>query len=336
VIEVTPLTPALGAGYSAFVRSRPDGLLYHSLAYRDLLAEHLECRPEYLVARDGGEVRGVLPVMWLERHGATIANSLPYYGSHGSALAAGDDARDALLAAWAERATDPRTAAATLVSNPFSAAEIPAPPHYLTDERINQATALPAQEIDSSARRNLRKAQRLGTEVAVEPDALDALYRIHRANMADIGGRAKREDFFTAVPRHFTPHEGFDVYTARFEGEIVAALLVFWFGETAEYFTPAVEHDHRSDQPLAAILDRALADAAARGMRWFNWGGTWQSQDGVYRFKRKWGARDVRYRYFVKVNDRSLLDSSPDELRDRFGDFYVVPFSALQPKGVSS
>jgi hypothetical protein len=154
--------------------------------------------------------------------------------------------------------------------------------------------------------------------------------------MADIGGRAKREDFFTAVPRHFAPHDGYDVYTARLEGEIVAALLVFWFGETAEYFTPVVEHDHRSHQPLAAILDRALADAAERGMRWFNWGGTWQSQDGVYRFKRKWGARDVRYRYFVKVNDRALLDSSPDELRDRFGDFYVAPFSALQGKEVSS
>jgi hypothetical protein len=336
MIEIAPLTPALEDAYSAFVRSRPDGLLYHSLAYRDLLAEHLDARPEYLVALDGGEVRGVLPLMWAERDGAVVANSLPYYGSHGSALAAGATEREALLAAWAERATDPRTASATLVENPFTAEPISAPPHDLTDERINQATALPAEGIDSSARRNLRKAQRLGTEVAREPEALAALCSIHQANMADIGGRAKRADFFRAVGRHFRPGDEYDVYTARIDGGVVAALLLFWFGEVAEYFTPAVDHDHRPNQPLAAILDTALTDAHARGLRWFNWGGTWNSQDGVYRFKHKWGARDARYRYFVKVNDRALLDLSAHELRERFGDFYVVPFSALEPKGVSS
>jgi hypothetical protein len=333
VIEV--LTPALEDEYARFVRSRPDGLLYHSLPYRDLLVEHLGCRAEYLVALEGGEVRGALPIMWTESEGATVANSLPFYGSHGSALAASEPARDALLAAWAERATDPRTAAATLVTNPFSPEPIPEPPHDLTDERINQATALPAETVDSSARRNARKAVRLGARVSREADAMDALVRIHRANMADIGGRAKRADFFEAVGRHFRPGDEYDVYVARLDAEVAAALLLFWYGETAEYFTPVVEHDHRSDQPLAAILAQALEDAAGRGMRWLNWGGTWDSQDGVHRFKRKWGARDVRYRYFVKVNDRALLQSSPTELRDRFGNFYVAPFSALQPKGVA-
>jgi lipid II:glycine glycyltransferase (peptidoglycan interpeptide bridge formation enzyme) len=125
------------------------------------------------------------------------------------------------------------------------------------------------------------------------------------------------------------------VYVALLDGEVVAGLLVFLFNGTAEYFTPAVHHDHRSEQPLALLLLEAMAAAAARGCRRWNWGGTWSSQDGVYRFKRKWGARDGRYRYYVQINDESLLDAAPDELRARFGDFYVVPFSALRSSGGS-
>jgi hypothetical protein len=342
--------PADEAAYGAFLAGRPDGLLYHSLPYRDLLVDHLGAEPEYLLALEAGEVRGTLPVMWL-REGAThIANSLPYYGSNGSILAADVAARDALLAAWNERATDPGTAAATLVTNPFCAAPIPAPAHDLTDVRINQATELPvlggsdsgATEdailalVDASTRRNVRKALRLGIQVHARADALRQLCEIHLANMADIGGLPKSWEFFATVAERFRAGEEYDVYAATLDGDVVAGLLVFWHNVTAEYFTPAVAHEHRSDQPLAAILVRAMADAVRRGMRWWNWGGTWESQEGVYRFKRKWGARDVRYSYFVKINDRSLLQESPARLRERFGHFYIVPFSALEPKGVPS
>jgi CelD/BcsL family acetyltransferase involved in cellulose biosynthesis len=346
VIEVRAMGTGDEAGYATFLAGREDGLLYHSLPYRDLLVEHVGAEPEYLLALEGGEVRGALPIMWGGDAEARIANSLPYYGSHGSVLADDDGARDALLAAWNERATDPGTAAATLVTNPFSSWSLPEPVHGLTDVRINQATSLPGAAeaddeailalVDSSTRRNVRKALRLGIEADVDATELRALCSIHQANMADIGGLAKSWDFFASVARHFAEGAEFDVYVARLGGRVIAALLVFWHNVTAEYFTPAVDHDHRSDQPLAAILLRALGDAARRGMRWFNWGGTWESQEGVFRFKRKWGARAVRYQYFVQVNDRGLLHESPERLRERFGHFYVAPFSALEPKGVAS
>jgi len=59
-------------GYDRFVRSRPESLLYHSLHYRDLLCDYLGCHQEYLLALDGGEIRGVLPLMWTGDEGARI------------------------------------------------------------------------------------------------------------------------------------------------------------------------------------------------------------------------------------------------------------------------
>jgi hypothetical protein len=325
VIEVRALAGEDELAYTAFLDGRPDALLYHSLPYRDLLVDYLGAEAEYLLALEGGEIHGVLPTMW--RDG--ILNALPFYGSHGAPVAASEPVREALLAAWDERAAEAR--AATLIENPFGTLHRP-PRHDVTDERLNQA--MPARReadvlahAEPSATRNLRKAQRLGVDVAREPAALPALAKLHAENFERIRAPAKDPKFFAAIPGHFG--SDYDVYTARIGGELAAALLVFWVGAAAEYFTPAVAHAHRMNQPLAAILARAIPDAAEHGLSWFNFGGTGPANDGLRRFKRKWGARTVTYRSFTKVNDRALLDATPDELRARFGGFYVVPYGSL-------
>lgn len=336
--DVLVVDAALEGAYRAFVAAADGALAFHTLAYRNLVAEQLSCETEYLVAIDGGEIRGALPLMWTGPHDARILNSLPYYGSHGGVVGADADAERALLNAYAERALDAATAAATMVSNPFRTRPATPAVHNLVDQRISQVTPLevgrdPLDAVESSARRNVRKAERLAIQIERDAREMPALARLHRENMASIGGRAKRPDFFDAVPRHLVAGEDFDVWVARQNGAVTAALLVLLFGETVEYFTPAIDHDHRSDQPLAGILAVAMREAATAGFRRWNWGGTWTSQDRVHRFKRKWGAQDDRYQYWVQVNDEDLLDLSASELRDRYGDFYVVPYSALRVEG---
>jgi hypothetical protein len=345
MIEVAALAgPADDGDWDAFAASADGGLIYYSTRYRDLLLDELGCKAEYLVARDGGEIRGVLPLMWSEDAGDRVLNSLPFYGSHGAPLAISADAERALIEAWNERAADPTTSAATMVANPFRSDPPQEPRHDLTDSRISQVTPLPAAAdedqilslVDSSARRNARKAARAGIEVGVDPSAWSDLHDIHRANMKAIGGLAKSAGFFEGVTRHLRPGDDFDLWVARLEGETIAGLLVLHFGAVTEYFTPATRHENRSQQPLALILVKAMTAAIGRGSRLWNWGGTWSSQDGVYRFKRKWGANDGEYRYFIRLGDRSLLDSSPARLRERFPHFYVAPFSALRSTPVAA
>jgi CelD/BcsL family acetyltransferase involved in cellulose biosynthesis len=339
VIDVSPIDASVeGEAWDAFLRGQRGALIYHSIRYRELLVDHLGCEPEYVVARESGEIRGVLPLMWANDAGGRVCNSLPFYGSHGSPVADGPDAERALLDAYNARVTDRSTLAGTMVANPFLGHEPPPPVHDLTDERISQVTSLPKSAhpeavlglIDSSARRNVRKAERLQFNVDLDPEALIDLSRIHRENMRAIGGLSKSEEFFAAVRRHLRIGEDFDLWIARSDDAIVAGLLVLYFDRVVEYFTPAIEHDHRSNQPLSLILLRAMVHAIDRGYERWNWGGTQVRQEGVYRFKRKWGAQESRYRYFIHVNDKSLLDSSAKELQERFPHFYVVPFSALR------
>jgi CelD/BcsL family acetyltransferase involved in cellulose biosynthesis len=337
VIKVETLRRAEDSAWDAFVREGEGGLIYYSTPYRELLLDELGCEAEYLVAREGGEIHGVLPLMWSENSGARVLNSLPYYGSHGAPLAKSREGEQALIEAWDERAADSRTLAATMVANPFRAGDPLEPRHDLTDARIGQVTRLPATEPDElmplyskNGRRNVRQAERRGVEVRSEPHRLHELWRLHAENMRAIGGQAKSEEFFTRLPRHLDPGREYDLWVARKEGKMIAGLLVSYFHDVAEYWTPTVDADHRVDQPMAVTLYRAMSDAVRRGCRLWNWGGTWTSQGGVYRFKRKWGAEDRPYRYFIRINDRSVLDATPEELLERFPHFYVVPFSALR------
>ncbi len=329
-----------------FLAGRPGATVYHSVRYARFLETLLGARVEYRVAvRDGAAV-GVLPLMSRDGPFGTVLNSMPFFGSYGGVIAADEAAAAALWAAYRRRLAEPGVAAATVIANPF--ADPPgaaAAPWTHRDRRIAQFSPLfPAADfpqrlrarIDGTARRNLRKAQEAGITVAVENDAVAFLRACHRAGMAAIGGTPKPDAVFALLPQCFRPDRDFRLYVARLDGEPVAALLVLYYGRIAEYFIPATLAEHRALQPMAAILWRALCDAAAEGREVWNWGGTWESQTGVFRFKRKWGAEAAAYEYRITVRKPALLTQTPAALTAAYPYFYVAPFSALSPPGGTS
>lgn len=331
------------SAYDDFLAQVDVALLYHTRSYKMLLERLLGCESQYWLAINQGKIEGVLPLMASHGPYGTVINSLPYYGSIGAVLARNRNAQELLINKYNEIINEKGVASATMVSNPFDHASSHGVDHDLTDIRIGQVTGLPngsreevANEIfkiiTGSARRNINKARRCGISVFVDNMAMDFLYRVHVDNIMSIGGKPKSRLFFDLIPKIFEAGKEYRIYIARIgtRGEPVAALLVFYFKETVEYFIPATIREYRGQQPMAAILWRAIRDAGTMGYRQWNWGGTWVSQEGVYRFKKKWGARDLEYRYFIKLNNKKILEENPGRLGGYYKDFYVVPFSALE------
>ncbi|HXQ52137.1 MAG TPA: GNAT family N-acetyltransferase [Stellaceae bacterium] len=337
-IAIEPMLASDRAVYHEFLHALPESLLYYSLPYRAFLEDLLGCRSTYWLARRNGRIAGVLPIMERDGPWGRVLNSLPYFGSNGGALALDEKAAAALAGQFDRLAGAPGILAATWVSHPLTPSAGPIVAHDLVDERISQFTSLAggetaiSQRIDPSARRNINKARASGVAVSVQNDAFDFLQEVHVANMAEIGGKPKEPDFFAKIPRHFRADEDYRIYVAERSGQPVAALLLFYFNRTVEYFTPVTRAEERNVQPMALILHQAMIDAAARGFAWWNWGGTWVGQTGVWRFKAKWGADERRYRYYVKLNDRGILARSAQELAAAYPGFYVVPYAALEER----
>jgi hypothetical protein len=337
VIEVDRVRASDEQEWDAFLRTRPEALFAHSIACRDLLADELGCEAEYLVAREAGEIRGVLPMMWREDGAGRICNSLPYHGTPGGPVSADRRAERALIDAWNERASDPRTLSSTMIENPFLPWALPEPQHEITDERIIHFTALPSGGgedevmalISSEARNNVRRAARRGVIIERDNGAIGEVHRIHTEVMETLGAPAKSQGFFEAIAARLRPGKDFDIWLARVANEVAAALLVIRFNGVSEYFASGTRSSFRAHHPHPAVVFAALVDEARRGGRLWNWGGTRHGMTGVSHFKSKWGSRQGRYRYFVRVNDQSLPESAASELLARFPGFYVLPFAAL-------
>ncbi len=336
-VEVVGLTAAREPAYASFVAAHPLALISYTLAYRDMLAELLDCEPRYAVALRDGAVVGVMPLMSLDGERGTVLNSLPYFGSNGGPLVADREAGEALGDWYAGEVAAEGVLAGTVIANPLAQPDVEIEAD-LDDVRVGHVTPLGGDgdaharisaAIDGSARRNVAKAQRCGICVTIDNDDFDALEDLHRRSMEAIGAQVKTPAFFAAVARHFRAGTDFDLYVAHVDAQPLAALLVFYGATTVDYYVPAASPDHRSEQPMAPILLQAMTDAARRGYANWNWGGSWPAHESLQRFKAKWGGVRREYRYATTLNDRDVLHARPEELRAAYPGFFVVPFSSL-------
>jgi len=320
--------------YDSFLLTRPTTLFYQSWKYAAFLSDLLEAEVETLVASDGDRIVGAVPLMRRDTLFGALYNSMPYFGSNGGVIAE-DDAYPLLAESYCDKASG--AAGATIIGNPLEGGELRGIGRNFSDYRIGQLTELDGGDvldrIESSARRNVQKAARSGIEVVSDPSVIGRLYELHVENMTAIGGQVKSRRFFDLVPAHFDYGRDYEILGAMKDGRIIAALLLFYFNRTVEYFTPVIDEAYRGDQPLSLLCHRGMTDAAARGFRWWNWGGTWPTQTGVYRFKRKWATLEQRYEYYVQLNAQEILGWSAEKLRDAARGFYAVPFSALHESG---
>ena len=353
-IQVERLTPQKENAYLDLLYASEGNLLYTSLFYRDLIVAQTGAQSNYLVAEnEQGQLIGALPLMDYEhpRFGPVI-NSLPYYGSNGAVMAHPELSQtqkekvyQQLLHAAEAYARDRHCAAMTLISNPFDRNyETWLATHFNHDHqsnRIGQITPLPVNgpslasdvlKLFSEPRpRNIRKAIKSKVSVRKSHDLNDLLFlhSVHVENINAIGGKPKERSFFERI-HQTVPAEHWTLYMAEREGERVAGLLVFAFNKTVEYYTPATVVAYRNLQPSALIIYQAMIEAAKAGNKYWNWGGTWNTQHGVYNFKRRWGTIDSRYAYFTKVFNRELLEQSPETLLQAYPDIYVLPFDQLK------
>jgi hypothetical protein len=342
------LDQSLEAQYDDFLLKTPHSLLYASNKYRKFLKEFLKEEDAYLIAlEENGEIKGALPTfLKLNKNYGNILNSLPFYGSNGAVIEHenNEDVRMGLINAFYSFAEKHKCVSSTLVSSPLDAKEefYERTTNYtLKDSRIGQLTPLPPSSDDTDGAvmktihyktRNLvRKAQKLDIQVSDGPqeEYLDFLISTHQENLAAIGGIAKPEHFFRLVPNHFNYGTDYKIYVAKKDGQLIAALLVFYFNRTAEYYTPVIKAEFRSSQPMSLIIFEAMKKAVDDGYNWWNWGGTWASQGGVYHFKSQWGTVDKHYYYYTKIFDTSILEKTKEQLLKDYPYFFVAPFNVL-------
>lgn len=331
-----------------YVSACPNSLIYSCPSFMDLISDHLEACPGWILAKNETGISGALPFLQSKPGDlGTVFNSLPYYGSNGGVLQGvqDDQVKRLLIEGYFDYAKSQNACSATVITNPLimdheiyeSTIE-----GFIRDERIGQITHLPENPDDELIKifddprpRNIRRALKEGVQVSSgnEKVSVEFLYKVHVENMQAIGGLSKSWDFFEKL-LSVMPRDLWSVYIGSRNDQSIAALLVFYFNGTAEYFTPVIISEHRNTQALALVIYEAMKDAVSRkGCKNWNWGGTWLSQGGVYDFKKRWGTNDYPYYYYTKLFNEGVRSSSKEALLKDYPGFFVLPFSELKDTG---
>ena len=351
-ISVTDLQPTDLSEYEVFVKSLPHSMLYQGVDFKSLLEMTLDsAKSRYLLAKIDGRIVGALPLFVMSQGGVSLVNSLPFYGSHGSVITTPDHA-EAVYPLLMERVDkicrEFNALTCTLIASPLDPCGHMLPeffPHDFVDTRTGQLSDLRGlsgsgdvreaimSNMHVKSRNALRKSLKSGFSIETSSDgqALESLWALHAENMESIGGLAKPRQFFMDIPRVFDGGSDYQVLRACRDGETAASLLVFYWNRVAEYFTPTINPAFRSEQPLSSLILASMECAVERGLDWWNWGGTWKSQQGVYRFKSRWGAQDIDYRYFIKSyrTNEELRSFQQSGRHQSFPYFYAFPFGDL-------
>ena len=166
------------------------------------------------------------------------------------------------------------------------------------------------RRMKQKTRYNIRLAGRKGIIVRAGDEAdLPAFYQLMEVTARRDGFSIHNQAYYGAAHRLFVPLDQGRLLLAEFEGELLAALVVFAFGDTACYMYGASSDAHRNLMPTYPLQWEAMLWAREQGCRVYDlWGvpdedaeileaefnqrsdGLW----GVYRFKRGFGGRVTR------------------------------------------
>lgn len=331
-----------------------NSLFYHTDKYIDFLESVLEkCEYKCLMALDNQKIVASMPFFVKKSPIGAVVNSLPFFGSHGSIISlpgVSDEIKWALLTEFDEFCKLNQVLSSTIIEN------FRDPIHHLLERTnysyreqrnggITKLTKISENndieetlmlKFHSKTRNAIRKSLKSKVSIKIETseEVLNELYLMHVENMEAKNGKTKPKVFFSEISKHFEKNHDYKIFTARdTDGTLIAALLLFYCKDFVEYFVPAIRYEYRSDQVMSGLIFSAMKNALIEGteINW-NWGGTWDGQETLRKFKSKWGSEEFVYYYYTKIygDAEKIRNMKISELEDLFEFFYVMPYRELK------
>ena len=306
---VRAFQPADAARWNAFVRRHPEGTFFHLAEWQTVLAKAFGHRTHYLLAEQGGEIRGVLPLAHVRSFvfgSALISTPFCVYGGIVSDDAA---AHQALTARACELARSLDVDYLELRNRRRQFPEWPAKDLYVTfRKKIDAESEANMLAIPRKQRAMVRKGLQKNLTVAIDADATRH-YDIYSESLRNLGTPVFAKRYLETLQTTFG--QDCEILTVLHEGAPVASVLSFYFrDEVLPYYgggTLAARPVAGNDYMYWAVMERARE----RGLKLFDYGRS-KRGTGAFDFKVHWGfePEPLHYEYFL-VRAAQLPNLSP-------------------------
>jgi FemAB-related protein (PEP-CTERM system-associated) len=308
--DIAALEPGAEREWDAFVDRHPDGSIFHRSAWVKIIGGVYGHDCPYRLARRGGEIVGVLPLVHVRSPLFGKALISTGFGVRGGILAK-DDAAFHALAEEAARLGRSRGVDYVELRH-FRRSPLAWPTKdslYVNFMKPleRDAVALFAS-LPATKRAEIRKAVKAGLKVKSDRD-VDTFYAIYAESLRNLGTPVYPKRFVEAVLSHF-PQET-EITTVYAEGRPISTILSFLFkGRVNPYYggsLPQSRSLHADDLKYWSLMNRFALD----GYEAFDFGRS-KRETGSFAYKVNWGfeAAPMHYQYHL-VGQAALPDVNP-------------------------
>lgn len=321
---VSVLTCDEEAAYREYVRRADGASLYHTLDWRALLSESIGGQSFYLIARQGGRVRGVMPLFCI--NSLAIGKrfvSLPF--SHLVRTLADSPAVSTAMIEYAERLAREEACDYLEVKSDLPVEEGERWRKFAGECR----SVLPLFRdetdqwnlMDGATRRGVRRALRSSVRIRAigsRSDLYSAIHLLARARHRQGSPPHPNGFFIDLLNREFDGGEVWGM-VADVAGVDVAAIITMRYRTSAVYAFGGSygSEEQMRTRPNNLLFWEAIRRCAAEGCSELDFGTTPLGNTGLRRFKRGWGVEEVMHTTSFRVLGRKV----PAKLRRDEGGF---------------
>jgi FemAB-related protein (PEP-CTERM system-associated) len=251
-------------------------------------------RYEYLLARRGGELVGILPLsVFRNISGKKQLCSLPFCDVGG--VVASDERVKEKLIHYALNLADQLQAAPLELRQRLS--EQPSKVD-LTDRKVSMLLDLPDSSetllagFKSKLRSQIKKAEKNGLvfDSANDSKSVDDFFYVFSRNMHTLGSPTHSIKWFQVLREMY--HDDLLVGRVWFEGKIVGAGILLFGGDNVSIPWASTLREYNNLAPNMMLYWNLLRMSCDRGCKQFDFGRSTYGE-GTYRFKKQWGANPV-------------------------------------------
>lgn len=336
--------------YNAFLDTCKYSFIQQSTIWRDVIKDLGPDEPYLLLAREGSNPVGALPLYLYRGKFGNIMTSVPQPGPLGGIacdinLENKETMYKILIDYAVGLAREKNCCLFTVITSPFvSDSELyrrfMAPEYEL--ENFTQYIALEEMFDDKGiarymSKRNIVKrkienarAEGIGIKESTSLSDFDTWYEIHATRHRELGIRPLEKKLFMSIIEKAVPQDRAKFLVAWYNKTIIGGCFYIYNKSICDAFLMSANSEFIELGTNYALTDSFLKWANENNKQIFNWQSSPSRSGGVYEFKRRWGSKEAVYYFLTKVvgDISGIMSGNFGEVREAYKNHFLLPCKA--------
>ena len=312
-LEVRELEKNDEKAWDEYVLNSDTSTFFHQIGWKNVIEKTYGHEPHYLIAEEDGDIKGILPIFFLNSRifGEKFV-SVPF-GPYGGMCVDDHVAEYALIKRAKKIVKEKDANYLEIRSLSDNGSRLITNDAYVTlILSLESNSDLIWDKFSKKVRNATRKAINSGVEIKMGNNHCRNFFHMYSINMRNLGAPVHAYSFFANLLSEFP--EQTEISVIMYEGKVIAGAFLLDFKDTIISGWASSDKSYKNFNPNNLLYWEIIKKGCQEGYKYFDFGRS-IADSGTYRFKKPWGAEvtQLHYQYYLnrtkKIPDTSQINN---------------------------